>query len=220
MSEEWTPEPWRSREGEVRLTFTATGREEEAGSVVGVGLGPELAWEDLPAISDETSATATLRPGGVGVGAAGPGIELVLQYSSEALTTMTGLVFVGEKLHALIRRLRARRGRPTVKDSQTIAALAATEASRRYDDLAGMQLYDSRMIVGSSPPQWAGTDSRHVWASTFTHPTDGYLLVVFVSGSGMLLGFARVPLETYYDGTSWQMRSSEDVERLFFCEGL
>ena len=59
------------------------------------GVGPEggaqdeqlnelegLTPDDLRLLSEETGAQATTRPGSVGGGAAGPGVELILAYAS------------------------------------------------------------------------------------------------------------------------------------------
>jgi hypothetical protein len=62
-----------------------------------------LKTEDLDELSSEAEARVSLRPGSVGVGAAGPGIELILTYASIP-SDVLALMEIGRKVKSVIKR--------------------------------------------------------------------------------------------------------------------
>ena len=157
---------------------------------------------DLQALSDETGAQVTTRRASVGVGAAGPGVEVILAYASIP-GDILALVEIGKKIKQVIRKVQSHRATRTVtiSDRDTMAAVAAASATgETADHLTGTRLRSVRNLSDGEPPSWLGTDDRHVWAVVFEHGTQGYVLLFFMSPSGLVLGSARVPLEHYWDG--------------------
>jgi len=174
------------------------------------GLGPD----DLEEIGRDTGADVTVRPGSTGVGAAGPGIELILAYVSIP-GDLLALIEIGKKIKSAIKKIRARRARSvTISDSDTMAAVAAASVTGELiEKLHGASLKAVRNLFGGEPPNWLGTDSRHIWAVVFEHETQGYALIIFMSPSGLVLGHVQVPVETYWDGSTYRSRTPEDIAR-------
>lgn len=131
----------------------------------------------------------------MGVGAAAPGIELVLAYASIPGDVLA-LFKIAKKIKSAIRNIQDRRARPaTVSDPDTMAAMAAASATSEVaEKLRGTRLRAVRNLFGGEPPNRLGTDSRHIWAVVFEHETQGYALVIFMSPSGLVLGQAQVPM--------------------------
>ncbi len=196
---------------EFRVTLGAMLEEIEHGVVrldALVGLGPE----DLRTLGNEAQADISVRQGGVGVGASGPGIELVLAFASIP-GDLLALIEIGKRIKSVIKKIQGRDKRSvTISDSGTLAAVAAASAS---DDLLaqlkGTRLMSVRNLSGGEPPNWNGTDTRHLWAVVFEHETQGYAWLLFMSPSGLVLSHCQVPLETYWDGSTYQHRSPEEI---------
>jgi hypothetical protein len=168
---------------------------------------------DLQALGDETGAHVTTRRGSVGKGAAGPGVELILAYASVP-GDILALIEIGKMIKQVIRKVQSHRATRTVtiSDRDTMAAVAAASATGETAAyLAGTRLLSVRNLSGGEPPNWLGTDSRDVWAVVFEHETQGHVLVIFMSPSGLVLGSARVPLEYFWDGSAYQRRTMEDI---------
>jgi hypothetical protein len=91
------------------------------------------------------------------------------------------------------------------------AVASASVSGAALELLHGTRLKSVRNLFGGEPPNWLGTDTRHVWAVVFEHETQGYALIIFMSPSGLVLGHAQVPLETYWDGSTYQQRTPEDI---------
>lgn len=153
-------------------------------------------------------ATISAEVSSQGKGASGPGIAIVVEIERFATDTAS-LIVIGTALLALVRRLRTRFGRePVVEDLTTLGALAAAAAP---EGLTGHR-FVATVPVTASPG--VGTNDSDIWASCFKGPDDvGMATVVFMSPSGMCLGVARVPAETYQDGEGEHRRSAEDVRR-------
>jgi hypothetical protein len=198
---------------EFKVTFGLVQEEEEVvGETVQFGAIAGFGPEDLEELSSDTGARVTVRPGSVGVGASALGIELVLAFANPG--SVLALIQIGEKIKAAISRIQARRARPvTISDPSTMTAIAAASAvSEVLEKLHGTRFLAVRNLSGGdAPPNWAGTDSRHIWAVVFEHETQGWALVIFMSPSGLFLGQTEVPVEMYWDGVTWQSRKPEDI---------
>lgn len=175
-----------------------------------VGLSPA----DLDNFSAGTGTSLSTRPGSVGVGAAGPGVELILTFASIP-GDFVSFVAIGQMIRSVVKQIQSRRQRPiTVSDPNTMSALAAASVKTDlHDQLKGTRLKSVRNLFGGEPPNWLGTDTRDIWAVTFEHETEGYTFIIFMSSSGLVLGQAEIPLESYWDGTKYQQRTPEDVAR-------
>ena len=200
---------------EFKITFGAAREEVGEGSVRLDDLAG-LSTDDLQELSDETGTRLSLRPGSVGVGAAGPGIELILAYASIPGDFLT-LVQAGQMIRSVIKKIQSRRMRSvTISDSDTMAAVAAASLkSDLLDQLDGTRVRSVRNLFGAEPPNWVGTDTRHVWAVTFEHETKGYAFVIFMSPSGLVLGHAQVPLKSYWDGATSKQRTPGAIARFW-----
>jgi hypothetical protein len=198
---------------ELKLTF-GVAREELDGGHVRLDALAGLSPDDLEQLGDDTGTHISLRPGSVGVGAAGPGVELVLAYASIP-GDFLALVSIGQMIKSVVKKIQNSRTRSvTISDSNTMAAMAAASLKDDLlDQLDGTKLRSVRNLFGSEPPDWLGTDTRHVWVVTFEHETRGYAFVIFLSPSGLVLGHAQVPLESYWDGSTYQRRRPEDIAR-------
>jgi hypothetical protein len=167
---------------------------------------------DLRDIEEDLGVTASVQPGGVGVGASGPGIELILAYASIP-GDLLALVQVGGGVLKVIQRVRKRRERTVVvSHGPTLGALAA--ASIPTDAVAamtGMEYAGCRNLNGDEPPNWLGTDDRHIWAVVFEHPTNGAMGIVFMAPSGIMLGWTVVPHVAFFNGSDYLSRSPEQI---------
>jgi len=196
---------------EFKITF-GVGHEQAGGSVRQLDSFAGLSRDDLEKLADGSGARLHTRPGSVGVGAAGPGVELVLAYASIP-GDFVSLVAAGQMIRSIVKKVQDRRRRTvTISDSNTMAAVAAASLkSELGDQLRGARLKSVRNLFGGEPPNWLGTDTRHVWAVTFEHVTDGYVFIILMSPSGLVLGHVTVPLESYWDGSSYQQRTAQDI---------
>lgn len=153
-------------------------------------------------------ARLSAEPGEVGKGAAGPGATLVVEVLERVVNGASFLAWGGALL-AAIKWLRTRHNkRPNLDEPRTIAAVAAAQQPLLHDQLAGSWFAMSVCLTGGGAG--IGTDARDVWASSFV-TSDGRVLVLFSSPTGLVLGHAMVPSE--WDGDS--LRSPQDVVRQF-----
>jgi hypothetical protein len=170
-----------------------------------VGFGPT----DIEALRGQLAeGRLTVEPGGVGKGASGPGVALVLEVAEHVVNDVAGLIGVGLALRQAIRRISERRGRsPAIANEQALGALAAAEAAN--------QLTGARYVhtVPLNVDPGVGTDERDVWAACFDRWDVGLVHVIFMSPSGLVLGQVRVPAEAFMDGAEYRMRSPQDIER-------
>jgi hypothetical protein len=74
-----------------------------------------------------------------------------------------------------------------------------------------MEFIGCRNLLGGEPPNWVGTDDRHVWVVMFQDTAKGLLGLVFMSPSGERLGQVTVPILTYLDGGEWRARSEAEL---------
>ncbi len=198
---------------EFKVTFGAA-REEVGEGRVRLDILTGLTPDDLEELSDDTGTRFSLRPGSVGVGAARLGIELIITYASIPGDILS-LVAAGQMIRSVIKKIQSRRMRSvTISDSDTMAAVAAASLkSDLLDQLDCTKVRSVRSLFGGEPPNWLGTNTRHVWAVTFEHETEGYAFVIFMSPSGLVLGHAQVPLESYWDGATYKRRKPENIAR-------
>jgi hypothetical protein len=198
---------------ELAITFGVDPRiDETEAEMVRLDGVPGLQPADLSEIAADLSVQASVEPSGVGVGASGPGIELILACASVP-ADLLALAQIGAGLWKVIERVRARRHRSViVSHGPTLAALAAStlpkEAMAAFD---GMEYAGCRNLNGGEPPDWVGTDDRHIWAVIFEHPTHGTMGVVFMAPSGLVVGWTVVPHVAYFNGSDYLWRSPEQI---------
>lgn len=199
---------------EVAVTFGVDPRTDEVDEdMVRLDGVPGLQPTDLREIEAELGVSASVESGGVGVGASGPGIELVLAYASIPGDLIV-LAQIGKGVLRAIRRVRARRDRTVVvSHGPTFAALAAASLPpEAAEALEGMRYAGScRNLSGGEPPNWVGTDDRHIWTVVLEHPTNGTMGLVFMAPSGTVLGWTVVPHVAYFNGDDYVWRSPQQI---------
>lgn len=191
---------------EVRVTF-GSGQDE--------ALGPtEL--EEIQRLVPATSVRT--EPGGLGVGAAATGITVVLELAERAMNDFGSFVGLGTALAALIKWRRSKsKQNIMIADEVALGSLGAASVPTSWrPELDGAEFRGCRPLLGRAPlgPNWVGTDSRDIWEAIFERP--GELTCLYLSPTGMILGCARVPFETYFDGRSWITRSQAELDDLFY----
>jgi hypothetical protein len=201
---------------EYRVIFKAT-PSDLGQDMPGLGTFTGLAPDELDELSEATNARLSLLRGSVGYGESSTGIELVITLASIPANVL-GLVAAGKAVKSVIEKIQSRRKRTvTITDSKTMAAVAVTSVKPELlDKLAGIQLRSVRNLFGGEPPWFGtiwGTDARHVWAVTFEQTVDGYAFIIFMSPTGLVLGHTQVPLEEYFDGTTYHRRTPEDLTK-------
>ena len=155
-------------------------------------------------------AEFSLRSGSVGKGAAGVGATLVVLLE-RALSDGANLVEVGAGLWSIIHAVRKKRGAdPTVSDPTTLGALAAAAVEPPVRDLIVGCTYEKTVPLTVSYEHWAGTDDRDVWATCFSHP-DGFVVVIFTSPSGAVLGTTTVPAMFGVQDGEWRERTASEI---------
>jgi hypothetical protein len=154
-------------------------------------------------------AQLSVEPAEVGKGAAGPGATLVVEVLERAMNDGASVLAWGGALLAAIRWLRVRHHkRVNLDEPRTIGAVAAAQHPVLRDQLLGSRFATSVCLTGGGPG--IGTDARDVWASSFV-TNDGWVLILFSSPTGLVLGHAVVPTE--WSGTNF--RSAADLANLF-----
>src|SRR3954454_12272767 len=99
---------------ELAVTFGVDPRTDEVDvDMVRLDGVPGLQPEDLQEIERELDVSASVEASGVGVGASGPGIELILAYASIP-GDLIALAEIGRRLLKVVNRVRARRQRSVV----------------------------------------------------------------------------------------------------------
>lgn len=196
---------------EAKLTFKVDecppGQDEQE-LAAALGLGPD----DLKELTASTAGDVSLRPGGVGRGAEGPGIAIILSLTDNLVSTVAGLLVLGEALRRVIRKVTAKSEarRPTITEPRTFGAVAAAGARELSDELIGLEFLGSYPL-GEPYSRGVGADDREIWYAAFQHPSEGYVLLIFMSPSGVVLGNAKIPYEAYYTGQNWIWRNNEDI---------
>jgi hypothetical protein len=162
-------------------------------------------------------ASISVEPGGVGVGASGPGVIAVLTIAQDVVADAAALLTVGAGLRALIKRVCAKRRREVaISDPTTLGAVAAAGAPQLREHLIGTYFDSSRIVVGP-PDARVGTDDRHIWASAFV--ADDHAVVIFVAPSGLVLSTVIIPFACYFDGASWVWRGQSDIQQFITNHG-
>lgn len=202
-------------ENDIVITFGVEDDTEETDSdVVRLDRVAGLDATALRKIEQITGASAHVRAGDVGVDASGPGIELWLTFASVP-DDIFALAEIGQGIRRVIAKVRRHRDRTVViSHGPTFAALAAAslppDVAHQFD---GMTFSSCRNLSGAEPPNWTGTDDRHIWVAMFQHPTSGLAGFVFMAPSGERLGQVVVPYRVYWDGDEWRRRTSEELDR-------
>lgn len=172
-----------------------------------VGLRPQ----DLPELEELwPAAKLSTRPGDIGKGASGPGATLVIETIERVVNDGGSLIGWGTLLWQTIKHLKRRRADRSVNldDPRTIAAVGAARAPGLHARLAEASFQDCFTVTGGGPQM--GTDLRDVWQAVFL-TDDGWVLIIFMSPSGLVLGEVAVPSEFNGD----RLRRPEEVRRLF-----
>lgn len=158
-----------------------------------------------------------LKPGSIGVGASGPGVDVIihivdnLRWISDDVARMA---LWGGIIKCFVDKVRSKQRKslgPCIEDPDTLGALAAT-AIPGNEALSKYRFIGSRLLTIE---EGLGSDERQLAASTFVNDTAGSAIVVFISPSGALLGMVQVPLEVYWAEGHMVHRSSQDLRDLF-----
>lgn len=192
------------------LITVAPRNEEYDGDLIDVSKVAGLSDQDLPELQRLLPGTRlSTRPGEIGKGASGPGITLVVEALERITNDGASLLAWGALLLQCIRRLRRDKPRTlNLDDPRTIAAVTAAQIPLLHDRLAGSLFIGSNCLTGGGAG--LGSDLRDVWASSFM-TNDGWVLMLFSSPSGLVLGHAAIPSE--WSGED--VRSPEQVRELF-----
>ena len=184
-------------------------RSETDGDTVDVECAVGLSGRDLDELRNELATGQQLRveSGSVGKGASGPGVAVILDVAEHVINDAAGLLAIGEALRRIIRRTSERRGRsPSILDADALGAVATTYVTDHLDDVG------QPWVVPLNVSPGVGTDERDVWAAAFDDLSGGQLHVVFLSPSGLGLGYVRVPIEAFIDDSgTYRFRTAEDV---------
>jgi hypothetical protein len=175
-----------------------------------VGLRPE----DLPELEELwPAAKLSTRVGEVGKGASGPGVTLVIEMVERVINDGGSFISWGTLLWHTIRYLKRRRPDRSINldDPRTIAAVGAARALGLQARIAKAYFKDCLPLTGGGPQ--VGTDLRDVWQAVFV-TDDGWVLAIFMSPSGLVLGQVTVPSE--FNGKI--LRSPEEIRDLFARE--
>ncbi|SRR6266540_482705 len=191
---------------ELRVTFSAINDDEV------------LSPEDLAEIELLVpESRPTTEPGEVGVGAAGFGIVVVLQVAEHIVNDLGSWVGLGLALRELIKwRVTKTKRSVTVTDEKTLGAIAASALPSAWlEDLSVTDYQGSQPLFGRAPPgpNWIGTDERDMWVATFKRPGDA--IFIYLSPTGTVLAYVRVPSQTFYNGVDWVSRTQDEVAELF-----
>jgi hypothetical protein len=176
---------------EFRITFAIMDGEYD-GTAVDLARVEDASAEAVDeAQQRDPAATVSVQPGSTGKGAAGPGIELVLQVAEDVLNDGASVFAWGTVLWAIIRRVRRRGNRRVqAQDPKTIGFLAASAKPNHEHRLAGAELVTTVCLTGGGPDM--GTDLRDIWATSFLLPS-GDVWVLFSAPDGGILGEVTVP---------------------------
>lgn len=179
----------------------------------------QRAEEDLrDEIADLSSrgdvANVVIAESGIGVGASGPAIEVVVELARSLTDDATRLATLGGWVLWLIDRVRDRRGRARsmIEDGPTLGAVAAARTASTID-LNGYRFSVCRPLTTDT--EGLGTDDRFAWFASFVNDELGDVLVVFMSPTGKHLGHVLVPVETYHDGDNWHVRTQDEINDKF-----
>jgi hypothetical protein len=194
----WRPLPQES-DGDTVSLDQVEGIEEEFEALQGAAPGSQV----------------EVQGGGFGKGASATGIALVILVAERVLSDLSALIDIGTALRSAIARIGQRRGdsRPALINVEGLAAIAASYAGQA---LAGAY-YAKTIPLNVS--EGVGTDGRDVWLTCFDDPEHGQLHAIFLSPSGLLLGYIRVPVELHYDGETWLERDEEEIARWWSSAG-
>lgn len=144
----------------------------------------------------------------MGKGASGSGVALVLEVAEHVVNDTASLLAVGEVLRRIIKRTSERRGRtPSILDPVALGAVVTTYVADHVDAVGQPWVAPLNVDPG------IGTDARDVWAASFDDPGAGLLHVVYLSPSGLGLGYVRVPVEAYFDGDEYRYRRPDEIAR-------
>jgi hypothetical protein len=196
----------------VRFEVTWSAEEAELeGDVVALDRARGLTVDDVEALSAEAPAEATLTTsrGGLGKGASGTGVSLVLEIAEHAVNDVASLIGIGYALRALISKISDRRDRhPGGANDATLTALAAAETAAIAD--AADDWYHTRTVPLTTSGE-SGTDLRDVWASTFLSESRGVIEIVFLSPTTRHLGTATVAAEWFSHGDGGHLRTDAEL---------
>lgn len=174
----------------------------------------ELAME-IADLARRTGVTGVrVKEGNVGVGASGPGFELIIELARTAVDDTGRLAALGGWVMWLIERAQARKRRVvTISDEATLGAVAAAVASKSCD-LASLRFLSCRPLTGwpATPDE---TDERFIWTAVFANDAEHEVLVVFMSPAGVVLGQVVVPEHAYESEAGWMERSQDDLAERF-----
>lgn len=167
---------------EFRLTFSVLADEYD-GNTCAVRPKSGLTPEELPVLAEGLiDLPLVVRPGEVGKGAAGPGIDLFVQVAERAMNDGASLAAYGTLLWQLVKRVKARQDHTlAVQDPATIGALAVGSDPSNVDRLAGASVMPTVCLTGGGPGM--GTDSRDVWVTPVVLQ-DERVWAIFSSPSG------------------------------------
>lgn len=196
-----------------KVTFDSTGYLSDGMPSIDAFTG--LSANELDDLHETMSAEFSLRRGSLGYGESTSGIELAITIASIP-ANLVGLAATGIAIKSVIEKIQNRRKRKiAITDPSTLAAIGAASLKHEVlDKLTGAKLVSVHNLIGGDPPYYGtiwGTDARHVWAVTFEQTMEGCAFIIFMSPTGLVLGHTEVPLEAYFDGTSYHERTPEDL---------
>jgi hypothetical protein len=154
--------------------------------------------------------TVSTEPSSVGKGASGPGTALII--ATTVANDGASLLAWGSAIWAVIRHLRTKRvgRRISLDDPRTMAAAAIAQVPALQNRFPGTTWRGTFCLTGATPGM--GTDERDVWVASFSS-ANGWVLALFVSPNGMLLGQSIVPAA--WDPSTNNRRDQNDITRLF-----
>lgn len=153
----------------------------------------------------------SIRSGGVGKGASGAGATLVMVLE-RVINDTASLIAVGVALRHIIERIRAKRGSdPIVTDPVTLAALAVAGADDTIRERLAGCVFRQTLPLTVSLEQSVGTDDRDVWVSCFANYDVGFVVAIFISPSGLVLGTSIVPSRRGIQDGEYRERTPAEI---------
>lgn len=168
-----------------------------------------LAVADLAEIPLPPNTRARAASGGIGKGASGTGVGVVLEIAEHTVNDLASLIGIGYALRALISRVSQHRAHaPAGASASSLGALAAAESPALAEDT---DAWHYARTVPLTTDGSVGTDVRDVWAAAFVNEPRGLVQLAFYSSSTRYLGSAMVATEWFLDGSDRQRRTEAQL---------
>jgi len=168
-----------------------------------------LAVADLAEIPLPPNTSARAASGGIGKGASGTGVGVVVEIAEHTVNDLASLIGIGYALRALVSRIsQHRESAPASASASSLGVLAAAETPALAEDADAW--YYARTVPLTTDGS-VGTNMRDVWAAAFVNERRGLVRLAFYSSTTRYLGSAMVGTEWVFDGSDGHTRSDAQL---------